>query len=487
MLPYRIALLFIFYSYLLLNSSCTTPMRVLMFGRPSINDAAIFNCDTVEVPPKPFQFIESPSYKPLPPIDYWIKKSSNIDDYETPEEFFKTTETSSFLVIRNDSILYENYFNGYSRDQPVIIFSLSKAITTALVGIAIEEGYFKNTKQRVAEFIPAFASDERRDITIENLMQMTSGLNVSDHKDFFKIAALYYNNQLEEYIKKTKLKYKPGTHFAYKSLDTQILSLCLEKATGRRLSDYLQEKIWQPLGMECNALVTLDRQHGNARSYGGIAVCARDLAKIGRLYLNNGNWNGKQVIPTKWITKSTAISDTSHWWGYATGWWLNTYVNQNLYEKQDFVAKGFSGQRIYVDPESNVIIIRQGNSQRNVNWTSLCARLNSLLNYCTPRSCDITEIDKDLFEGFYKAKGGFKFSIVRKNSAKWVVRSGLFRTTIREESPQCLFNNRRQHRYIFETDHSRQNVVGLYWDNLQKMTYCEKVGELKRNMKKNKK
>jgi CubicO group peptidase (beta-lactamase class C family) len=472
---------FIFYifSLILLCAACTTPMRVVMFGRPSINDAAIFSCDTVAANPQPFQFIEQTAYKPLPDIDYWIKKSSNADDYETPEEFFKATQTSAFLVIRNDSILYENYFNGYQREQPVIIFSLSKAITTALVGIAIKEGYFKNTQQRVVEFIPAFAADGRRDITLEHLMQMSSGLNVSDHKDFFKLAALYYNNQLEDYIKKTKLKYKPGTHFAYKSLDTQILGLCLEKATGKRLSDYLAEKLWQPLGMECDALVTLDHAGGNARSYGGMAACARDLAKIGRLYLNNGNWNGKQIVPTDWITKSTAISDTSHWWGYATGWWLNTYVNQNLYEKQDFVAAGFSGQRIYVDPESNVIIVRQGNSQKNINWTSTCARLNSLLNHCTPRTCDISEVNTNLFAGYYKAKGGFKFSVVRKGENKWVVRSGLFRTVLRQESPQCLFSRRRQHRYIFETDKDQKNVVGLYWDNLRKMTYCEKVDKMK--------
>lgn len=460
----------------LFAQSCL-PVRIMRFNRPEIDDAVLFKCDTVKAATKPFRFVEPKGYKPLPDMAYWAKKESPFDGNLSVEEFLTKTKTSSFLVIRNDSILYENYFNGYHADDPVIIFSVTKAIVTTLVGIALKEGHLKSTQQKVVEFIPAFAVDERRDITIEHLLQMTSGLNMLDYKDFFKIGALYYSNDLEHFIKKIKIKHKPGTHFAYKSLDTQILGLCLEKATGKRLSDYLEEKLWKPMGMECDAYITLDRQD-MPRYYGGMAACARDLAKFGKLFMNNGSWEGKQLVPTEWVTRGTTIAPRpDSWWGYSTGWWLHT-LDRNMQEKQDFAAAGFSGQRIYVNPESNMIIVRQGNRDEKINWTSLCSRLSNLLNNCTPRGCNIADILPQQMEGRYQAKGDFMMRLVQRNERKWILHwgfLGLIRTRFEVESPRCLFSKRRQHRLIFESDSTQQEVVGLHYDFLDKMRYYEKV------------
>lgn len=463
---------------LLLNNACQpSARRMVKYNRPSIDDKVLFSSDTVSASTAPFHFAEKPYYEPLPDINYWVKEGLS-DQYKSAEEFMIRNKTSSFLVIRNDSILYENYFNGYSRDEPVIIFSVSKSIVTALTGIALNEGHFKSLQQPIADFIPSFANDERRAITLEHLLQMTSGIKMEDRKNIVKLGILYYNENTEDFINKVKLKYKPGSRFAYKSIDTQILGLCLEKATGRRLADYLREKLWQPMGMECDAYITLDRPNGRARSYGGIAACARDLAKIGRLYLNNGNWNGKQLVPSEWVTRSTTICKDTGWWGYSTGWWLDTYFGENLFSKQDFTAAGYSGQRVYVNPDDNTIIIRQGNSEKGVNWSAICARLSALLNNCSPRNCVTNPINNNAFAGTY-GKLGQRFKISRKGPNRWVVSTGfgLFRTKLHTEAPQSLFNKRRQHRYIFETDSSHAKVVGVYFDNLRKMTYYERVSE----------
>ena len=232
------------------------------------------------------------------------------------------------------------------------------------------------------------------------------------------------------------------------------------------------------MGMECDAYITLDHPHGHARSYGGIAACARDLAKIGRLYLNKGNWNGRQLVPAEWVTRSTTICKDNGWWGYSTGWWLDTYFGEHLFSKKDFTAAGYSGQRVYVNPEDNIIIVRQGNSDSGVNWSAICARLSGLFNNCSPRNCVANPMAGDFFSGTY-GKLGRRFKVTRKGENKWIASTGfgIFRTKLRSEAPQSLFSKRRQHRYIFETDSTHTNVIGVYFDNLRKMTYYERVGD----------
>lgn len=474
---------------LLLASGCTVPARIVYFNRPSIEDTRLFCADTVCRSAHPFQFSESEfSYKSLPPLSDWVKHPS-VQLHSNLEDWMLATETTSFLVIRNDSILYENYFNGYDTKRPAIIFSVSKAITTALVGIAIHEGKLR-TNQKVAEFIPEFANDGRRDITIEHLLQMTSGLDANDYGSLWKIGRLYYNNDLRNFIPKIPLRDKPGTVFCYKSLDTAILGVCLEQAIGKPIAQYLEEKLWQPIGTEYNCLLTLDRPRGQARMYGGLAACARDLAKVGRLYLNNGNWNGTQVLPEKWIARSTMVNTNSHegcWWGYSTGWWLDSYVGGNLLDKQDFQALGYSGQMIYVNPESNVIIVRQGKSNQSINWATAAARLSHLLNVCSPATDEYALVDTAQFVGTYRSRylPNYVCKIERKPASKktnaqveetWQFMSNrtLGAFSVMRESPLSLFNDKQNKRIIFQTDKNGQ-IEGLYFDNFRKTIYFDKV------------
>lgn len=477
---------------------CTTPARIVFFNAPSIEDSRIFSVDTVHAAKKAFTFAKR-YYTPLPPTRDWIKHPI-INEYYSLEEFLIRTKTTSFLVIRNDTIIYENYFNSFNVDRPAIVFSVSKSITTALVGIAIKDGYIKNINQKVSDFIPEFALDERRDITLENLMQMTSGLDFEDYTTLLKLARVYYNDDLYSLIKKIKLKEKPGTVFRYKSLDTAILGYCLQKAIKQPLATYMEQKLWQPIGAEYDCLVTLDHQHGTPRMYGGLAICSRDLAKIGRLYLNNGEWDGKQVVPKEWVARSSMVNKNEKqgcWWGYSNGWWLDSFVggNDKAFDKQDFQAMGYSGQLVYVNPANNIIIVRQGYAESNINWVDIAARLSNLLNTCNPETAQKEEIDLAEFSGSFKSTQSKlsctiskidpnnksllrQLRLKRKLSAAedhWVLRrsNDLRPIVLNQESPRTLFNPKARQRVIYETNIDGQ-VVGVYLDNFRKTFYFEK-------------
>ncbi len=461
-------------------AACVTPMRTLIYNRPTIDDLSLFKRDTVYKSTEPFQF-DKPQISQLPPISDWVENTF-LSEYYSLEEFLIKSKTTSFLVIRNDSILYENYFNGYFDKDPAIVFSVSKAITTALVGIAIKEGHIKNVNQKLIEFLPAYVVDERRDITLEHLLQMTSGLHFEDERMIWKLGKAYYSTDIEKFIEHVPLKHPPGTHFAYKSIDTQLLGLCLEKATGKSFSEYLAEKIWDPLGMEFDAYVTKDFRKDAPRVYGGMAACTRDLAKLGRLYLNNGEWNGEEIIPTEWITKSSTVTDDGGgWWGYSTGWWFNDeYFTDNLHSDIQFFAAGYGGQIIFVDPASNVIIVRQGYGREDVKWYALCSKLCNLLNACETRDLRPEQVDESTLTGVYECKEeDLRFRVVQKEG-EWYLNGGAFAwfkgEKMKKEGPRALVNHKKRNRLIFEVEKGK--AVGMYWDNFRKIKYFEKIKEL---------
>lgn len=458
-------------------------MRILVHNRPSIDDLKLFPAETLSPAENPFHFAET-EQNHLPYFKEWVQMPLiESQPFQSFEELATRYESSSFLVIRNDSILYENYFNGYQQQQASIIFSVSKAITTALVGIAIDEGYLSGTDHKVAEFIPEFAKDERRDITIEHLLQMTSGLNHADLKSLLKIARLYYTKDIDDIIKRSKVRHKPGTHFAYKSIDTQILGYCLEKAVGMPITEYLHQKIWSPLGMEYNGYLTHDHENGIARVYGGIAACARDLAKIGRLYKNNGNWNGQQIVPLWWVEKSSKISlEDGAWWGYSTGWWLDTYIDCDLWEKQDFCATGLYGQYIYVNPSANIIIVRQGNNELKVNWMASMARLAKLLDvnssaYSNKPTITLANNELKQIEGVYNNEFGQQMLLVKNKNGKWNLRPLNERKGIEleKEFPLSLFNKKQRKRVIFKVNEANEVVGIIVDDDRNDMTHWQKM------------
>jgi CubicO group peptidase (beta-lactamase class C family) len=275
--------------------------------------------------------------------------------------------TLAFLVIKNDSILLEHYPNNFDKSKAVPSFSVAKSFVSALVGIAMDEGLIQSVEDKITKYIPELPEKYFGNISIENLLDMRSGLKFNEGytNPFGHVAKFYYGINLKKFTRELKLKNQPGNEFEYISVNTQILGWLIHKVTNRSISSFLEEKIWLPLGMEYPASWSIDsKKHKTEKAFCCLNACARDYAKFGRLYLNKGNWNGRQIISEKWIDSSLDFDKTSF---YSYQWWRYPRKIQ----EGDFFASGILGQYIYVNPTKNMIIVRLGKKEGYVNWPSL--------------------------------------------------------------------------------------------------------------------
>ena len=282
------------------------------------------------------------------------------------EEFLDDSKSVGFLIIQNDTLLYEWYDKNYDESSIVTTFSMAKSIVGLLIGIAIDEGFIKSENDLITDYLPELDAEGFDKIRVIHLLNMCSGIgfNESYINPFGHVAKFYYGRKLDQYVSKLKVETEPGTTFKYQSCDTQILSMILEKATGRRPAEYLQEKIWQRIGMQYDASWSIDsRKHNTEKAFCCLNARTIDLAKFGRLMLNNGNWNGDQIVSEEWINKSTQGSDI--YIGYSRQWWiLNTSDN-------DYIAEGILGQYLYINPAKKLIIVRMGRSYGDVRWKTV--------------------------------------------------------------------------------------------------------------------
>lgn len=281
------------------------------------------------------------------------------------DDYLKENKTVAFLIIRNDTILYERYFKGYDKAAIVPSFSMAKSVTSMLIGIAVGEGLIKSVEEPITNYIPGLQKGMEK-ITIRHLLQMTSGIkfNESYFNPFGDAATFYYGRNLRKSVKKIRPEHEPGTRYQYSSGNTQMLGLVLEYALkGQTVSAYLQEKLWQPMGMEYDASWSIDKKkNGLEKTFCCINARARDFAKLGRLYVNKGNWNGRQLVPESWVKESTRYDTTAGSAGYYQyQWWLPRRGGE-------FIAQGILGQFIYGNPAKNLVIVRLGSKDKNINW-----------------------------------------------------------------------------------------------------------------------
>ncbi len=284
-------------------------------------------------------------------------------------ELLSSTGTHAFIVVRDNQVLYENYFNGFARDSPCTAWSVSKSVTSALVGIAISEGYIKNLDDPITNYLPELKGRGFDAITIRNLLTMGSGIQYRIGFlpwDEFVLAG-YYPNLRQLLLSDLKVVEPPGQSFHYNNFNTELIGMILERTTHRPPSQYLQEKIWKPLGMEYPATWSIDsEQDGFEITPILLNARATDLAKFGRLYLNNGNWEGKQIIPEDWVAESTTRDPNDHrpWetfsrWqdngGYYKYFWWGVSQGDGGYS---YMGIGTYGQFIFVSPKTRVVIVR---------------------------------------------------------------------------------------------------------------------------------
>lgn len=338
----------------------------------------------------------------------------------TLDEFLdKETKTVAFLVIRNDSILFEKYFEKYNESSIVTSFSVAKSFVSALVNIAIQEGHLKGVEDPLTKYIPELIKRDQRfqNITIGHLLNMRSGLQFNESSyanPFSKITTLYYGKNHLRLVKKLKIKDRPDEKYEYQSVNTEILGIILERATGVKLATYFQEKIWKPLGMEYDASWSIDsKKNQNPKAYCCINARARDFAKLGKLYLNEGKWKGKQLIEKSWVEESTKPNVNNNF--YQNHWYSTSKVLQDensktryfqdsisaagavesplflvkksvrekgkwyvRYASNSYMAVGVFGQYIYIDPDKSLMMLRFG-KKNDHNYPELFSQIAEVL------------------------------------------------------------------------------------------------------------
>ncbi len=364
--------------------------RCLFWGASDVYDYEKFPQRMIQAGSEPF-FFRQGSAEDEARVRYLLQNSLKIDDLDSALE---AAGTQAFIVIQNDTILYEGYFNGAGRKSIVTSFSVAKSFTSALVGIALAEGYIESVDDPVTRYLPELAVRDPRfsNITVRHLLMMSSGLQFTPDDrpifidDIFSDEALaYYHPDLRQLaLENTRIIESPGQHFLYNNYNLQLIGMVLERATGQNVSYYLQEKIWKPIGMEFDGSWSLDSQEsGFEQMQSGINARAIDFAKFGRLYLKNGSWDGKQVIPAAWVAESTqedrsidratyypddpSAEGFQHFQGngyYGYFWWGLDRDDG----KYDFFASGHLTQRIYIFPQADLIILRNGERDLTEEW-----------------------------------------------------------------------------------------------------------------------
>lgn len=364
---YPIYFLFLFFCLSTL-SSCKLG-RFVYYNFAGITDYKIFPYHSAHTDSIHFDFHRAPQ-EHFPEVIH-----IGDEDYFF-EKYLEGNETVAFLVIQNDTIKYERYFDDYLPSSVVPSFSMAKSITSILIGIAISEGYIQSIEEPIVSYLPELAKNKGfKDIRIKHLLQMTSGIKFSEgyYNPFGEVASFYYGTNLRKDISKLKVKQAPGESFEYISGNTAILGWILERALGQghTVTQYLQDKLWQPLGMEYDATWSIDRKkNGLEKAFCCINARAVDFAKIGRLYLNKGKWGDKQVVSKEWVDYSTQIDTTDgSAWYYQNQWWLPS-------RNGDFLAQGILGQYIYVNPSKNIIIVRLGKKEGKARWRALFGELS---------------------------------------------------------------------------------------------------------------
>ncbi len=292
-------------------------------------------------------------------IDNWpFHKAYNIASI-TPNlrALHDEYETIAFLVIKNDSIWHEKYYDGFDENSKSNSFSMAKSIVSSLLGRAIMDGHIKSLDQPVADFFPEFSKGKGSELTVGDLSSMSSGLNWDEsyYSPFSITTRAYFDDNLREVILGLEVVKEPGKKYNYLSGNTQLLGMIIEKATGKSLSENLSENFWKPMGCENEALWQLDSKEGGLeKAYCCIASNARDFARFGRLYKCNGYWNGEKLLDPSFIETSTKPRfKESPFYGY--GLWLSDHKNKEIY-----YLRGHLGQYVIVIPEDDLIIVRLG-------------------------------------------------------------------------------------------------------------------------------
>lgn len=359
-------------------------VRLAVLNFPDINDYKKYPANIIARTDDYFSFDKGEKISIDAEITYKFK-DKNIT--KNLIYLLEDTETTSFIVIKDDKIVFEEYYLGYKKSTPHILYSVTKTIISALIGTALNDRFIGSIDEPVEKYIPEFKAKEEGTVTIKQLLTMASGYRYNNGElPWTDDCKLTFTSDLRKTtIRNVKKEEEPGTHNHYNDYNYVLLGMVLERATGMSVSEYFKVKIWKKIQAEYDALWTLDSKKNKCeRLTMGLAACPIDLAKFGRLYLNNGNWEGEQVLPRKWVYDSTGYDEgyrdhgdyyLKYTWKEAIPWLKNGgyykyawwgYSEDGL--DYSYTAEGSLGQVLYIYPKNNLIIVRTGNKWGDLDW-----------------------------------------------------------------------------------------------------------------------
>lgn len=279
----------------------------------------------------------------------------------------QSTGTTSLLVIHNEDVVYEEYFNDYNADSINTSFSTVKSIVSLMVGIAIDDGFIQSENQTVSDFIPELESTEFADITIRELLMMRSKIAYSQGSIwslwFSDGAKTYYYPDLRNLVfQHMRVEKDYNGEFHYNNYHPLILGIILERSTGMSVSEYFQKAIWEKIGAKSSASWSLDsEQSGFEKMESGLNFRSIDFAKIGSMVLNGGKWNGQTIVSSEWLNRSIIATEPMNESGI--GYQYMWYSFANELGGYDYFAHGNYGQYLYISPENDTVIVRTGTEE----------------------------------------------------------------------------------------------------------------------------
>lgn len=289
-------------------------------------------------------------------------KRNSIELPKEYSDYLEKWKTQSFLVFKGDSLVYEQYWGEHNAKTVSNSFSAAKTVVSILVGIAVEEGAIHSIDDPVSKYLPEFSGKGKEKITIRHLLMMASGLDwvESGSNPLSENAESYYGTDLRGLVNRQQAIDEPGKLFNYQSGNSQILGFIIEKATGKDLTRYADEKLWRPMGAESDAYWSLDEQNGDEKAFCCLYSTSRDFARIGKLLAHGGKWNDQQIIPEAYFREMISNPEMEtdegvpntryglHVWTYFGG------------SEPVYYCRGIHGQYIIALPERDLVIVRTG-------------------------------------------------------------------------------------------------------------------------------
>jgi len=353
----------------------TYTYRKLFWGDSNVGDKTRFESRPLRASAEPRRFRAAADPESTRRI---LQETAGTVDFE---RMLADTGTEALLVLRDDTLLYEGYFNGARRDSLLTSFSVAKSVSSALVGIAMGEGKLHSLDDSITRYLPELVARDPRFalITLRNLLTMTSGIRYADlgWRLSSDASLTYYFPDLRELcLERTQLDAAPGTRWLYNTYNPILMGLILERVTGMSITAYTEQRLWQPLGMEFDGSWSVDHEPGGMEKMeSGLNARAIDYLKFGKLFLDSGRWDGRQIIPAEWAAESTAATpavdrpdlfppDSRFWqWtpsgekGFYAYWWWG-WVEPDGHES--FAGIGKHGQFIFISRADRVVIVRNG-------------------------------------------------------------------------------------------------------------------------------